>query len=146
MPYNPPEMGMSASDKVGFAVGWGTLSLINAAILFIPRHANASDTHGMGEAAALMFVYPGLLALLASGCVIAMIRSRSWRPLLVLPLSICISAVLVFALVSLDPDLPGSFAAFLLLAGAPVIAIPLAVLVYKRLLRADFHKEPNDEA
>jgi hypothetical protein len=122
------------------------MSVFAAASASIPLHAHASDTRGMGEAAALMFVYPGLLALLSLGCVIAMIRSRSWRPLLVLPLSIGISAVLIFALVSLDPDLPSSFAAFLFLAGAPVIAVPLAVLLYKHLLRADFYKEPVDEA
>lgn len=107
--------------------------LLSAALLLLPLTAQASDTQGMGEAAALMFVYLGLAALHLLGCAIAVFKSRSWRPLLVLPMSIGVTAVFTFALVSIDPKLPSGFAAFILLAIAPLLAILLSILLYRLL-------------
>lgn len=106
-----------------------------AGLLMAPQAALASDTYGLGEAAALAFVYAALFGLLVLGCGVAMIRVRSWRPLMMLPLSIVFSGVLIFALVSVPPSWLMGIPALGLLVAAPLLALPLAYVVYRDLAR-----------
>ena len=109
--------------------------LAGASLLLLPLPAHASDPYGFGEAALVLFAYVGLFVLHVVGCIVAMIRARSWRPALVLPLSIAFSAALIFILVSFDPEIFPRVVALALLAGAPLLAIPLAILLYRDLFR-----------
>jgi peptidoglycan/LPS O-acetylase OafA/YrhL len=113
-------------------------------MLVAPQAALASDTYGLGEAAALAFAYAALFGLLVLGCVAAMIRARSWRPLLMLPLSLGFSAVLIFAAVSLPLSVSPGIPALMLLVAAPLLALPLAWLVYRDLVRRDGRENAAD--
>jgi hypothetical protein len=95
-----------------------------------PLAAQASDTRGFAEAGFLLVAYAGALSILIAICLVAIFRTRSLRPLLILPISVVFAAALMFLSVSAVPS--GPFA-FPLLVLAPVLAVPLALAVYRDL-------------
>jgi hypothetical protein len=108
---------------------------VAAALAALPGLAHASDAPDFGWILLAALVYAVALVLHVAGCALASLRTRSWRPWLALPLSIVFTAVLA-TLVGMirAPEVLGMPTHWLLFP-LPLVAIPLALWVYRDLVR-----------
>lgn len=121
---------MSAPRAAGMAVRTGA-----CAVAATPGVAYASGAPDFGWIMLATLVHAVVLVLLVVGCAAASWRARAWRPWLVLPLWGVSTAVLAMLVGSIRANEVAGMPTHWLLFPLPFVAIPLALVVYRDLVR-----------